>query len=95
MREERSHAWCARVLRRFSLPATVHDEASCRAWQRRFYDMNIWSEKKQLEKLDYMHNNPVTRKLVGSPGDWSRIAGSSWRFYFLNDTSLLPMDPIV
>jgi hypothetical protein len=35
----------------------VHDEAHSRVWQRRFYDMNIWSEKK-LEKLDTMHNNP-------------------------------------
>ena len=50
LRQERRHVWCARMLRRFSLPATVHDEASCRVWQRRFYDMNIWSEKKQLEK---------------------------------------------
>ena len=58
LRQERRHAWCARMLKQFTLPATVHDEASCRVWQRRFYDMNIWSEKKQLEKLDYMHNNP-------------------------------------
>jgi REP-associated tyrosine transposase len=34
--QERRHAWCARMLRRFTLPATVHDEASCRVWQRRF-----------------------------------------------------------
>ena len=51
--------------------------------------MNIWSEKKQLEKLDYMHSNPVTRKLVDRPGDWP---WSSWRFYFLEDTSLIAMD---
>ena len=89
LRQERRHVWCARMLRRFSLPATVHDEASCRVWQRRFYDMNIWSEKKQLEKLDYMHNNPVERRLVGSPGDWP---WSSWRDYFLEDESLITMD---
>jgi hypothetical protein len=55
--------------KRFTLPATVHGKANCRVWQRRFYDMNIWSEKKQLEKLDDMHNNPVERRLVRSPGD--------------------------
>ena len=91
LREERSHAWCGRMLRRFTLPATVHDEANCRVWQRRFYDMNIWSEKKQLEKLDYMHNNPVERKLVKSPGDWP---WSSWRYYFLEDESLITMDRV-
>jgi putative transposase len=89
LRPERRHAWCARILRRFSLPPTVHDEAGCRVWQRRFYDMNIWTEKKQLEKLDYMHNNPVVRKLVDQPGDWP---WSSWRFYFLEDESVMAMD---
>jgi len=51
--------------------------------------MNIWSEKKQLEKLDYMHNNPVTRRLVSSPSEWP---WSSWRFYFLQDASIMAMD---
>jgi len=37
---------------------------------RRSYDMNIWSEKKIHEKLNYMHNNPVKRGLVAQPGDW-------------------------
>jgi len=91
LRQERRHVWCARMLRRFTLPATVHDEANGRVWQRRFYDMNIWSEKKQLEKLDDMHNNPVERRLVSSPSDWP---WSSWRFYFLEDTSLMAMDRV-
>jgi len=77
------------MLKRFTLPATVHDEANCRVWQRRFYDMNIRSEKKQLEKLDYMHNNPVERRLVRSPGDWP---WSSWRYHFLEDASTIAMD---
>jgi len=34
--------------------------------QRRFYPFNVYSEKKRLEKLDYMHNNPVVR------GRWPR-----------------------
>ena len=32
-------------------------------WQRRFYDFNVWTEKKLKEKLHYMHRNPVDRKL--------------------------------
>src|ERR1700689_2809522 len=27
-------------------------------WQRRFYDFNVWSQKKKSEKLRYMHLNP-------------------------------------
>jgi hypothetical protein len=32
--------------------------------------MNIWSEKKRIEKINYMHYNPVKRGLVAQPGDW-------------------------
>jgi hypothetical protein len=47
-------------------------------WQRRFYDFNVWSARKQSEKLCYMHCNPVTRGLVSAPELW---AGSSFRWY--------------
>ena len=50
---------------------------------------NVFTEKKHREKLDYMHNNPVKRKLVISPDQWP---WSSFRFYYLNDSSVLPMD---
>jgi putative transposase len=39
-------------------------------WQARYYDFNVWSERKRTEKLDYMHNNPVKRGLVAYPEDW-------------------------
>ncbi len=38
-------------------------------WQRRFHDFNVWSHTKKLEKLEYMHFNPVKRKLVRDPKD--------------------------
>jgi len=38
-----------------------------------------------------MHNNPVKRGLVKGPGDWP---WSSWRYYFLQDASLLAMDRV-
>jgi putative transposase len=48
----------------------------------RFYDFNVWSEKKRLEKLNYMHGNPVKRALVESPEQWG---WSSYRHYFLGE----------
>ena len=39
-------------------------------WQPRFYDFNVWSQRKFIEKLQYMHMNPVKRKLVVHPKDW-------------------------
>jgi len=47
-------------------------------WERRFYDFNIWSHKKRIEKLGYMHLNPVKRGLVIHPRDWT---WSSYSFY--------------
>jgi putative transposase len=41
-----------------------------RLWQSRFYDFNLWSQQKEVEKLKYMHRNPVVRGLVESPEDW-------------------------
>jgi putative transposase len=38
-----------------------------RFWQERYYDFNVWSERKRVEKLRYIHRNPVRRGLVESP----------------------------
>ena len=39
-------------------------------WQARYYDFNVHNEKKRVEKLRYMHRNPVKRGLVTKPEDW-------------------------
>ena len=51
-------------------------------WQVRFYDFNVWTAKKRVEKLNYMHCNPVKRGLVAQPEDWQ---WSSCRFYSLGE----------
>ncbi len=58
-------------------------------WQRRFYDFNVWSAKKVKEKLEYMHANPVKRKLVTHPREWP---WSSWSYYAEGEKGLLPID---
>ncbi len=47
-------------------------------WQKRFYDFSVWTEHKRIEKLRYMHRNPVKRGLVGQPDQWK---WSSFRAY--------------
>jgi putative transposase len=51
-------------------------------WQKRFYDFNVWSERKRIEKLRYMHRNPVKRGLVEQPEQWR---WSSHRAYFYGE----------
>jgi putative transposase len=47
-------------------------------WQARFYDFVVFTEKKRVEKLRYMHRNPVNRGLVLEPQQWP---WSSYRHY--------------
>jgi putative transposase len=47
-------------------------------WQARYYDFNVWSREKRIEKLRYLHRNPVKRGLVEKPEDWP---WSSFRHY--------------
>jgi REP element-mobilizing transposase RayT len=53
-------------------------EARRAFWQARFYDCNLWTTKKRIEKLRYMHRNPVKRGLAEAPEKWR---WSSYRFY--------------
>ena len=55
-------------------------------WQARFYDFNVWTERKRIEKLRYMHRNPVKRGLVLEPEQWR---WSSFRSYFYGETGLV------
>lgn len=46
------------------------------------HDLNVWSEKYISTKLEYMHNNPVKRRLVTSPHRWR---WSSWNIWHRPD----------
>lgn len=47
-------------------------------WQRRYYDFLVRTERKRVEKLRYMHRNPVKRGLALEPQQWG---WSSFRWY--------------
>jgi len=51
-------------------------------WLPRYYDFNVHSKEKRVEKLRYMHRNPVTRGLVAHPGEWR---WSSFRHYLTGE----------
>lgn len=87
--ENHDRPWCRTMLDRLQLPPTVHADSRYRAWQRRYFSFNVYTQKKRLEKLSYMHNNPVRRRLVASAEHWP---WSSFRFYVRSDSSVLAMD---
>ena len=39
-------------------------------WLPRYHDFNVFSEDKRIEKLRYIHRNPVTRGVVSKPCDY-------------------------
>ena len=51
-------------------------------WQARYYDFNVFTNAKRVEKLKYMHRNPVARGLVAEPDAW---AWSSFRHYSMGE----------
>ncbi len=76
-----------------SLKQSVSRKLALRAaepfWQARYYDFNVWSERKFTEKLRYIHRNPVTRGLVDRPEDWP---WSSFRHYLTGETCGVEME---
>ena len=39
-------------------------------WQKRYYDFNVRNYDQLVEKLQYIHRNPVKRGLCAAPEDW-------------------------
>jgi putative transposase len=56
-------------------------------WQARYYAFNIYSEQKLLQKLNYMHSNPVKAGLVDAADEWKF---SSARLYETENNVTLP-----
>ena len=60
-----------------------------RFWLARYYDFNVSSYAKYLEKLRYIHRNPVTRGLVERPEDYP---WSSFRRYALRERGVVTIE---
>jgi putative transposase len=58
-------------------------------WQARYYDFNVCSESKRVEKLRYLHRNPVKRGLVNAPEEW---AWSSFRHCLTGKASVVEVE---
>jgi putative transposase len=58
-------------------------------WQSRYYDFNVFTQAKFVEKLRYIHRNPVTRGLVGKPEDFP---WSSFRHWATGETGRVEIE---
>ena len=90
-RQLRRKPLAGRFTRQLKLPFRDAHDFLPQFWQPRFYDFNVWSQKKFVEKLQYMHLNPVRRRLVTHPKDWP---WSSFSFYSKRESGLVRIDPM-
>src|SRR5271165_6808433 len=60
-------------------------------WQARYYDFNVWTKRKRVEKLCYIHRNPVKRGLVEKPEDWP---WSSFRHHLTGEESVVEIESL-
>lgn len=72
-------------LEMFQVTKHPSKKAKHEIWQESFYDFSVYSEKKLVEKLDYIHNNPGRWDLADSPDQYKF---SSFRNYFGGETVL-------
>ena len=74
------------VKERFTRLLRKHEASVGPICQKRFYDFNVCTDKKRVEKLRYMHRNPVKRGLGQSPEEWE---WSSFRAYLKGEKGLV------
>lgn len=90
LKQRTAHMLLPKKRRRNPCQRELFGEGTRRAfWQARFYDFNVWTTKKRIEKLRYMHRNPVKRGLVDAPEQWR---WSSYRFYLLGEPGIVKVD---
>jgi putative transposase len=58
-------------------------------WQTRYYDFNVYTPHKRIEKLRYIHRNPVKRGLVERPDEWQ---WSSFRHYATGEEGIVEIE---
>jgi putative transposase len=68
----------AQAIQALKLSVSVK-QGRTRFWQKRYYDFNVYTEDKRVEKLRYIHRNPVTCGLVAQPEDWNWSSFRRWK----------------
>ena len=68
--------WLVKQLRCHRAPQKIESEHQ--VWQEGSHPQAIRSDAIMLQKLEYLHNNPVKRGLVASPEHWRYSSAHEW-----------------
>ena len=70
---------CEWLLHQFEYRRAAHKlESRHQIWQEGSHPQAITDDAMMLQKLDYLHNNPVKRGLVAAPEHWRYSSAHEW-----------------
>ena len=62
----------------FSVTDPITKESAYQVWQEGVHPQAIVGDEMMLQKLEYLHNNPVKRGLVAAPEHWRYSSAHEW-----------------
>ena len=86
---EPARLWLAMQMLKQITSRKMRRAGQYRFWQIRYYDTPLWWAAKRIEKLRYMHRNPVKRGLVKSPEQWK---WSSFHHYWTGEAGVVEIE---
>ena len=70
---------CEWLLEQFAYRRAAHKtESTHQVWQEGFHPQAILDDEMMLQKLEYLHHNPVKRGLVSAPEHWRYSSAHEW-----------------
>jgi len=87
--EEQNKKWLLNQLAYYKKRHKI--ESTYQVWQEGFHPELIFNEKMLVQKIEYIHYNPVKRGYVDLPEHWRY---SSARNFVLDDHSVMEIDPL-
>ena len=84
------HRGSIKILKIMASHANGHSRYA--VWKEQVRSLPIYSKDKLYAMVNYIHANPVRRKLVQEPSEWEF---SSWRFYERGEQLAIDITPLV
>ena len=85
--KENNHRMSLEKLKRKTVAKRNH---SYSVWQKKVKSVDLWSHKFILQKMNYIHLNPVRAGLCNHPAKWK---WSSYRAYLPHEPGEVPIEP--
>ena len=62
----------------FKKKAESHKKQNYKIWQDKFHPKSIYTPEFLMQKLEYIHKNPIRKELVNKPEHWKYSSAGMW-----------------